>query len=256
MNWYYLYPLLIAAGILCGFINTLAGCGGAIALTVLNMFMPINIANGTFRIPVLLQNVFAVHEFRKFNIYDKKSSLPIIIPMGIGGVFGAVFGIYIPHDSFKVVIGVIMLLLFILQTKKLLNKKTREVEKIELINKYIIIKYIAFFIVGFYGGFVQIGIGVVSLVAIETFAKMDLFKANAIKLLGILCFTIPVTVIFMCHGLILFKIGIVMGIGNIIGVKIAIKSASRVNPKYIRLFLILILFSAGIYYTGLSRLMF
>jgi uncharacterized protein len=245
---------LIIAGIICGFVNTLAGCGGAIALTVLNFFVPIDIANGTFRIPILLQNIFAVREFKKYKVYDKKSSLPIIIPMGIGGVFGAISAVYMPHGGFKIIIGIIMLVFFVLQIKKLLRKEQKEVEEIGLENKYIVIKYIAFFLVGFYGGFIQIGVGVISLVAIETFSRMDLFKANGVKVLGVLCYTIPVFIIFLCDGLIVFKLGIVMGIGNIIGVKFAVKSASKVDPKYIRLFLILILFLAGLYYIGIVKI--
>jgi uncharacterized protein len=245
---------LIVAGIICGFVNTLAGCGGAIALTVLNFFVPINIANGTFRIPILFQNIFAVHEFKKYNVYDRDSFLPVIIPMGIGGVFGAILAVYMPHGGLKLIIGIIMLVFFVLQVKKLLKKKQKEVEEIELLNKFAFFKYIAFFLVGFYGGFVQMGVGVISLIAIETFAKMDLFKANAIKMLGVLCYTVPVSIIFLLDGLIVFKLGFAMAVGNVIGAKIAVKSASKVDPKYIRVFLILILFLAGLYYIGVIKI--
>ena len=254
MDWYYLYPLLIIAGMICGIVNTLAGCGGAIALAALNIFLPIDMANGTLRIPILFQNIFAVNEFRKYEVYDKQNSLTIAIPMAIGGVFGAVLAVYTPHGDLKFIIGIIMLIFFVFQVKKLLRKKQREVEEIEVENKYIILKYIAFFLVGFYGGFIQIGVGVFSLIAIETFARMDLFKANAIKMLAVLCYTVPVSIIFLCDGLIVFKLGIIMAIGNIIGAKIAVKSASRVDPKYIRMFLIMVLFVAGLYYIGIIKL--
>ena len=57
---------VIGVGMVAGFINTLAGSGSLLTLPLL-MFMglPANVANGTNRIALLLQNVVGVSAFRK-----------------------------------------------------------------------------------------------------------------------------------------------------------------------------------------------
>jgi uncharacterized protein len=253
MEWYYTYPLLILAGISCGFINILAGCGGAISLSVLNFFVPLNIANGTFRIPILLQNISGVHEFNKHNAYTRKTVIPVLIPIVLGGICGTLTAVYIPHRGFKFFVGIIMLVLFAIQlTKILLKNKKRPIEYSDNPKRYNpILVNISYFIVGMYGGFIQVGVGIFLLLTIEYFTKTNLFKANAIKILVVLCFTIPSALIFMFNDLIDWKLGLVMAVGNIIGAKIAVKSATKVNANYIRIFVIIILLVAGLFYTGI-----
>ena len=49
---------LIVSGLFVGFINTLAGGGTIISLTVLMILgLPANVANGTNRIPIIIQNI-------------------------------------------------------------------------------------------------------------------------------------------------------------------------------------------------------
>ncbi|HJO95644.1 MAG TPA: sulfite exporter TauE/SafE family protein [Victivallales bacterium] len=253
MEWYYIYPLLILAGIACGFINILAGCGGAISLSVLNFFVPLNIANGTFRIPILLQNISGVHEFKKHNAYTKKTSIPILIPIILGGICGTLSAVYIPHSGFKFFVGVMMLVLFVIQLVKIFHKnKKQPIEYSDNPKKYNpILVNISYFVVGMYGGFIQVGVGIFLLLTIEYFSKTNLFRANAIKILAILCYTIPAALIFMFNGLIDWKLGIIMAIGNIIGAKIAVKSSAKINTSYIRVFVIIILLIAGLFYTGI-----
>ena len=66
MEWYFLYPIIVIAGFFTGFINTLAGSGSVLALIALNLAgLPINIANGTNRVGILLQNSVATYGFKK-----------------------------------------------------------------------------------------------------------------------------------------------------------------------------------------------
>ncbi len=63
MAWY-LYLAVIAAGFVAGFINTLAGSGSLVTLPVLIFLgLPANVANGTNRVAILLQNVVGVSSF-------------------------------------------------------------------------------------------------------------------------------------------------------------------------------------------------
>ncbi len=65
MEWY-IYLAIILVGIIAGFINTHAGSGSLLTLPLL-MFLglPANIANGTNRVAIFLQNIVAVGSFKK-----------------------------------------------------------------------------------------------------------------------------------------------------------------------------------------------
>ncbi|TFH19883.1 MAG: sulfite exporter TauE/SafE family protein, partial [Bacteroidia bacterium] len=57
MEWY-TYIIVIAVGIVAGIINTMAAGGSILTLPVLMALgLPPNMANGTNRIAILLQNV-------------------------------------------------------------------------------------------------------------------------------------------------------------------------------------------------------
>ena len=63
--------LVVGAGIIAGFINTLAGSGSIFALWVLIFIgLPANVANGTNRIAILLQSIVAVNAFTKHKQLD------------------------------------------------------------------------------------------------------------------------------------------------------------------------------------------
>jgi len=60
IEWYMILAV-IGVGIIAGFLNTLAGSGSLLTLPLL-MFLglPANVANGTNRIAILLQNIVGV----------------------------------------------------------------------------------------------------------------------------------------------------------------------------------------------------
>ena len=59
--------LLVGGGLLAGFVNTLAGGGSVITIPILIevVGLPANVANGTNRVAILLQNVIGVATFHR-----------------------------------------------------------------------------------------------------------------------------------------------------------------------------------------------
>ena len=89
MSWLVITALIVS-GIFVGFINTLAGGGTIISLSLF-MFLglPANIANGTNRVAVILQNLTSVSEFRRKKVLDFKKGNKLAIPTMVGAVVGA-----------------------------------------------------------------------------------------------------------------------------------------------------------------------
>ena len=110
LSWY-IYPLFFA-GLLAGFINTLAGNGSVFTLSLLLFSgMPAGLANGTNRVGALVQCIVSMATFRKSNQFKPllKNSAVLMAPAFIGAVIGANSAINIPDETLTKVIGYLMI---------------------------------------------------------------------------------------------------------------------------------------------------
>lgn len=240
--------LLFITGIFAGIINTLAGGGSAFVLPVLifsGLASPI--ANATNRIAILLQNFTAVNRFSK----GKKLSIKPIIPITIAAVFGAVFGSYfavnIESAIFDKVLAIVFIfLLIIMIIPKKSTKSKRSVPKwLELL---------IFFGVGFYGGFIQAGVGFLLLASLNLVEDKNLVEANASKVFIVFCYTIIAVIIFIISGKIVWKQALVLAAGNSLGAYLGVKLALRKGEKIIKIILTFAVLSASIKLSGLFDL--
>ena len=118
MEWYLILSL-VGTGIAAGFINTTAGGGSMLTIPLL-MFLglPANVANGTNRIAILLQNVIGVQTFRKKQVLDLKTDYKLAIPAIIGSSIGALFAVEIDPVLLKKIIAGLMIVMFFIVVLK------------------------------------------------------------------------------------------------------------------------------------------
>ena len=154
MPWY-LYLVGIAAGFLAGFINTLAGSGSLITLPVLILMgLPANIANGTNRIGIVLQNVVAVGSFKQQRVLDVRGGLILAIPTAAGAILGAQIAVNLNEQMMQrtiAVLMIVMLVVMLVRPKRWLEGKPEGVQQTLDWKKVIL-----FFAIGVYGGFIQL----------------------------------------------------------------------------------------------------
>src|SRR5436190_14215480 len=110
------HTLLLAAvpvaGVAAGFINTLAGSGSLLTLPMLILLgLPANIANGTNRVGVTMQNIVAVATFRRHGALPLAGSWRLIVPSVVGGVVGALLAVDLDKELLQHTIAVLMLVL-------------------------------------------------------------------------------------------------------------------------------------------------
>ena len=104
--------LLIVAGLMVGFINTLAGGGSIISLSVLMMLgLPAPLANGTNRIAIAIQSMTAVTSFSVQKVMVFRKGLFLAIPTGGGSVLGAYIAVDINEEIFEYAVAVVTLVL-------------------------------------------------------------------------------------------------------------------------------------------------
>lgn len=231
---------LIVSGIFVGFINTLAGGGTIISLSLF-MFMglPVDVANGTNRIAVILQNMTSVTTFRKQKLLDVRKALWLSAPAVAGSVLGAQLSVQIDEATFRKAIAVVMLMMvFFILTKPSRWLKGREDLQKQKVSP---LQMLIFFAIGVYGGFVQVGVGYFLLAGIVLGAGYDLVKANAIKVFIVLLYTVFALLVFIWHNKVNWQFGLVHAIGNIIGAFVASRYAAAWGANFVRWFIIVII---------------
>lgn len=239
MSWIEI-TVLIVSGVLVGFINTLAGGGSIISLSIL-MFLglPANIANGTNRIAILGQTLTGVASFKQQKVLDFRKGIILAIPAIIGSLVGAWIAVDINEKVFEIAVAVIMIfmLFFILYkpNKFLYGRK-------ELIEKKIgFYQILIFFLIGVYGGFIHVGVGYFLLAGIVIGAGYDLVKANAIKVLIVLLYTPFILIIFILDDMINWKYGLILTIGTFIGAFVASRLAVSKGVNFVRWVIVIVI---------------
>lgn len=215
-EWWY-YPLLFGGGLLAGIINTLAGNGSAITLSILILSgMPANVANGTNRIGALVQTFTAVLSLRrsKRTLLLFKDSRWFLIPAIIGSAIGALLAVDVDPIILRRIIGVIMLLLLLTMVYKP-AKWSRATERSR--SHKTALNWVLIFLVSVYGGFLQMGIGIMLLSLLVLVARYSLRDANIIKLALAFFFVLPAFAIFVLSGDLEWLPGILLAVGQGIG---------------------------------------
>ena len=235
MDWHIAVVLLVS-GTLVGIINTLAGGGSIITMTMFMAFgMPINIANGTNRIAVLMQNLAATVTFIRKKSFNINHGLLLSIPVIVGNIIGAIVASDIDQWVFKLCFGAILLVImvYLLIDHKLKPKEGHNIEIKPL-------HYFLFFLIGFYGGYIYIGLGYLILTIALWQMRMDMVMANAIKGFVILIATPFSLAVFMIMGNVDYRFGLIHGLGNMIGSFLASHYMTDWGKGFIKIFMAII----------------
>ncbi len=246
MSWLTVF-ILIVSGVFVGFINTLAGGGTAISIAVLMMLgLPANIANGTNRIAVIFQNITSVQAFNQKKLLPWRKATLLALPTIIGSAIGAWIAIDINEAFFRKAMAIIMLIMLVFVVVKpsvWLKEKKHLTER-----PVSFIEVIVFFLIGIYGGFIQIGVGYYLLAAIVLGSGFDLVRANAIKVWIVLLYTLAALMVFIFNKQVHWQFGLVHAIGNVIGAWIATRLAIKRGVEFVRwvIIVVILVFSADL----------
>lgn len=226
------FVVLFFTGIIAGFINTLAGGGSVLVLPVLILAgLPSPIANATNRVAIFIQNVTATHRFHKHRELNIKPVIHISIAAVIGSIIGSIFAVKVDSATFDKILGIVFLgiLILMLRPHKSKNRFTKKLPKW--------VEVTIFLAVGFYGGFIQAGVGFIFLATLNLIEEFNLIKANAVKVFIIMCYTFFAVIIFTISGKIIWKFGLILAAGNMIGAYLGVKAAIRKGEKFVKIVL-------------------
>lgn len=217
--------VLLIGGFFAGVINSMAGGGSLLSVPLLSLAgVGGTVANGTNRIAVLIQNVTGAYGYARRDVGNRSRTIQVLLPTVIGGLLGSLVASEIPDELFERLFGLLMLPLLALSIWK--PKPDVEKEPWPLW-----VSFVVFVAVGFYGGAVQAGVGLIILLVLSR-AGFDLVTANAMKTVVILAITVMAVPVFIYNDQVRWlpalALSIGMGVGGYAGAIFAVDGGERV----------------------------
>jgi hypothetical protein len=251
---WYSYLIIVLAGVAAGFINVLAGNGSLITLPALIFIgLPANVANATNRIGVLFQNVVGTAGFHRQGKLDVRGALLLSVPMVLGSALGARIAVDIDETFFRSVLACVMIVMLILMLIKPERWVTGKAEAVG--TQLTPLRFLVFFAIGIYGGFLQAGVGIFLLVGLVLEVGYDIVRANAAKVLMILASAVVSLLVFSVNLEIAWSIGLVLAAGNMLGAWLATRFAIDKGAVWVRRFVIVIVLVSAAQLLGVFDLL-
>lgn len=225
--------LLLGVGVIAGLLNIGAGGGSSLTLpTLIFLGLDSAMANGTNRIALIIQNIFAITGFQQEKQNEFKQSFKYALFTLPGAIAGAVLAVRLSDVWFQRILAVIMVLIVL----TLFLPKTKE-RALAIEEKKSWMVYLALLGAGFYGGFIQVGVGFILMAILFHLAGLTLIKVNVHKVFIILLYTIPALAIFIYTDNVHWKYGLILAAGNGIGGWISARISVKKGESYIRIVL-------------------
>lgn len=224
--------VVFAVGLVAGFLNVMAGGGSLITLPVLLFLgLPVAVANGTNRIAILVQNVAAVTSFRRQGYAEFRIGLPFALTTVPGAVAGALVAIRVAEGTFRVILAGVMVLAVV----GLLFPARRSGGVAGPTPRARAVAFLSFFAIGFYGGFIQAGVGFLLMLVLHQLLRIDLVRVNMHKVFVVLVFSLPALAVFVVTGNVDWRTGAVLATGNAMGAVVATRVSVKGGERPIRI---------------------
>ena len=234
--------LLIFTGTATGFLNVMAGGGSMLSVPIMIFLgVPGTIANGTNRIAILPQNISAVWAFYRKGFANFKLSLSLGLCTIPGTLIGATLAARVPNDQFNTLLALIMVIVLIIMS--LPQPKTLEPTQSPSKNR-LIAGHFLMVLIGFWGGFIHIGVGFLLMPTLNRVMQLDLITTNAHKVFIVMCYTVAALIVFAAELELIWKYGIALGIGTWMGAWLAadMQVKQGVGPIKITLNIVIVAF--------------
>ncbi len=229
-------PALALVGVVAGFLNVLAGGGSLLTLPLLIFFgLPAATANGTNRIAIFCQNIFAITGFKQKGVFPIQLALLCTPPALIGSYIGANLAVSVDEMVFRRLLALVMVAVLVFMAID--PMKRFRCEEVPMTPLRLVILILSFFGVGIYGGFVQAGVGFLIITALLVHG-LDLVRINAVKVLVIFAFTIIALGVFVAHGQVDYVLGFALAVGNSAGGWVGTHFAVKKGHEWIKRFVI------------------
>jgi len=226
--------LLIAAGLFAGFVNTVAGGGSLITIPALAFVgLPWEVANASNRVAVLCQSGAAAQTFRAHGALAFRPALRLMAPALLGATAGAALAsVADPATLEPLIIALLfgMAILLVLRPSVITPPAGREALTLRERPS----AWLWLGAAGFYGGFIQAGVGYILLVVLGGVLRYDLVAGNAVKVVIVGAFTTLALGIFIAADLVAWGPALVVAGSSTVSSVAAVRFTVRARPVVLR----------------------
>jgi uncharacterized membrane protein YfcA len=231
--------LLAAVGVVAGFLNVMAGGGSLLTVpTMVFMGMPGPVANGTNRIAILAQNLSAITAFFRRGFADFRLSLSLAACAIPGAIVGAQLGVRLDGPWFNRILALVMIGVMLVMH---FDRGASAGSDAEPSRRQLLLGHLAMVGAGFWGGFIQIGVGFILMPILNRIMGLNLVRTNMHKVFIVACYTIVALAVFASQVEIQWLFGGALAAGMAIGGYLGAHFSISRGESLIRLVLNLVL---------------
>ncbi|MCA9665676.1 MAG: sulfite exporter TauE/SafE family protein [Myxococcales bacterium] len=217
-------PLVGLAGVAASIVNSMAGGGGFIVLpTLLGLGVGPGVANGTFRVGLVLQNLSGMITFWRRDMLDGRMAARLSPAIALGAVGGAYAATHIPGRLLKPIFGwvfiawAIVLVVFPKSFEAPAGGPRKPTWWHDLLGAA----------VGGYGGFLQAGVGLPLVAFLVGAVGMPPVRGNAVKMTLVLVYTLLALPLFIAARQVHWPAGGALAVGMLLGAYIGVRLQVR-----------------------------
>ena len=238
--------IVLLAGLVAGFVNTVSAAGSLITLPAF-IFVGLSAgqANATNRVAIMAQNFFTSYGFQTKGLKPEKYMWVLAAATVPGAILGAWFALNIPDALFNKILSGVMLVFLVVAIVNPLKSAVGSKELVDRNRK--IIGVILYFFIGIYGGFIQAGSGFFLMAGCMLLHKFDIIKTNYYKAIIMLTYTVAAFLVFLFKGDIQWGYGVLMSIGTSAGGYIASRWSVTADEKWIKRAMVIIISTLSVY---------
>ncbi len=233
----YYYFIFVGAGFLAGFIDSVAGGGGIVTVPVLLASgMPPHVALATNKLQSSFGSFTASLNYIKKGLISLKELYLGIFFTFLGASFGAYFILLLDANLLREIIPFMLIAIFLYTW---FNPKFGHIQKVAQL-KETVFYFIFGLLIGFYDGFFGPGTGAFWTIALVGLMGLTLKKATATTKVMNFTSNIVSLGVFLIGGKVLFLVGILMGLAQILGAYVGSSMVVKKDVTFIRGFFLLV----------------
>jgi len=226
-GWTWLQLLALSgAGLVGGFVNTLAGGGSLVTLPALLLLgLPADVANATNRVGVLAQSVVAAQGLARDPRLAAVSKTWILVPALAGSLVGAWLAAQTPAAVLKPILVATLIVIACTLVWKPDALVAGDAAATPLDPRARPWGVPGLFLIGLYGGFLQVGVGIFLLLFLAAVLRYDLVLGNGLKSLVVGAVTLVALGVFVVERQVWWTPGLLMSVAQMAGAWLGVRFA-------------------------------
>jgi uncharacterized protein len=233
--------LLALAGLTAGFVDAVVGGGGLVQLPALLLGLP-----NASPVEVLATNKIAsvcgttassATYYRRIRP-DPRTFGPLMLLALAGAFTGALAASKIPREAFE---PIVLVALVVVGAYVVLKPKLGSETDLRFTgHRHMAAAMVVGFVIGLYDGILGPGTGSFFVFALVGLMGYDFLQASAKARLANLATNIGALLLFIPTGAVLWEVGLVMGVCNLVGGYLGARTAVARGAKFVRVFFIVV----------------